>query len=176
MIHFLAQEQEPMTRAELLADDPLWLILLKAVVILLIGPILTVFMIVWERKALGRMQNRPGPNRVGPNGWFQSIADAIKLPFKEQVIPDTADRKIYFLAPMIVAVPAMIGLAAIPFGPEVTIFGERTVLQLIELPVSVLLILAGASVGVYGIILAGWASGSPYPLLGGVRSAAQVIS
>ncbi|MGI5995282.1 NADH-quinone oxidoreductase subunit NuoH [Saccharomonospora viridis] len=176
MIHFLAQEQEPMTRAELLADDPLWLILLKAVVILLIGPILTVFMIVWERKALGRMQNRPGPNRVGPNGWFQSIADAIKLPFKEQVIPDTADRKIYFLAPMIVAVPAMIGLAAIPFGPEVTIFGERTVLQLIELPVSVLLILAGASVGVYGIILAGWASGSPYPLLGGLRSAAQVIS
>src|SRR5690606_27695448 len=97
MIHFLAQEQEPMTRAELLADDPLWLILLKAVVILLIGPILTVFVIVWERKALGRMQNRPGPNRVGPNGWFQSIADAIKLPFKEQVIPDTADRKIYFL-------------------------------------------------------------------------------
>jgi NADH-quinone oxidoreductase subunit H len=176
MVPFLAQAQEPMTRAELLADDPLWLILLKAVVILLIGPIMTVFLIVIERKVLGRMQNRPGPNRVGPGGWLQSIADAIKLPFKEQIVPDTADRKIYFLAPVITVVPALIGLAAIPFGPEVTIFGERTVLQLIELPVSVLLILAGASVGVYGIVLAGWSSGSPYPLLGGLRSTAQVIS
>ncbi|EID53949.1 NADH:ubiquinone oxidoreductase subunit 1 (chain H) [Saccharomonospora xinjiangensis XJ-54] len=176
MVPFLAQAQEPMTRAELLADDPLWLILMKAVVVLLIGPILTVFLIVGERKIIGRMQNRPGPNRVGPGGWFQSFADAIKLPFKEQIIPDTADRKVYFLAPVIVVVPALIGLAAIPFGPEVTIFGERTVLQLIELPVSVLLILAGASVGVYGIVLAGWSSGSPYPLLGGLRSAAQVIS
>ncbi|WP_019819028.1 NADH-quinone oxidoreductase subunit NuoH [Saccharomonospora saliphila] len=172
----LAQAQEPMTRAELLADDPLWLILLKAVVVMLIGPILTVLLIVGERKLVGRMQNRPGPNRVGPGGWFQSLADAIKLPFKEQVIPDTADRKLYFLAPVITVVPALIGLAAIPFGPEVTIFGERTVLQLIELPVSVLLVLAGASIGVYGIVLAGWASGSPYPLLGGLRSTAQVIS
>ncbi len=176
MVPFLAQAQEPMTRAELLADDPLWLILLKAVVVLLIGPLLTVLLIVGERKIIGRMQNRPGPNRVGPGGWFQSLADAIKLPFKEQIIPDTADRKVYFLAPIIVVVPALIGLAAIPFGPEVSIFGERTVLQLIELPVSVLLILAGASIGVYGIVLAGWSSGSPYPLLGGLRSAAQVIS
>ncbi|WP_092535728.1 NADH-quinone oxidoreductase subunit NuoH [Amycolatopsis arida] len=165
-----------MTRAELLADDPLWLILLKAVVILLIGPIMTVFLIVWERKAIGRMQNRPGPNRVGPNGYFQSVADAIKLPFKEQVIPDTADRKVYFLAPVISAVPALIGLSPIPFGPEVTIFGERTLLQLVELPVSVLVVLATSAIGVYGIVLAGWSSGSPYPLLGGLRSAAQVIS
>ncbi|WP_199431034.1 NADH-quinone oxidoreductase subunit NuoH [Qaidamihabitans albus] len=165
-----------MNRVELLADDPLWLVLLKVVVILLIGPILTIFLIVWERKAVGRMQNRPGPNRVGPGGYLQSLADAIKLPFKEQVIPDTADRKLYFLAPVIAVVPALIGLAAIPFGPEVSIFGERTVLQLVELPVGVLLVLAGASVGVYGIVLAGWSSGSPYPLLGGLRSAAQVIS
>lgn len=176
MTPLLAQVQEPMTRAELLADDPLWLILLKAVVLMLVGPIMTVVLIVGERKTVGRMQNRPGPNRVGPKGAFQAIADAIKLPFKEQVIPDTADRKVYFLAPIIAVVPALIGLAAIPFGPEVTIFGERTVLQLIELPVGVLLILAGASIGVYGIVLAGWASGSPYPLLGGMRSAAQVIS
>jgi NADH-quinone oxidoreductase subunit H len=164
------------TRAALLADDPFWLILLKSVVILLIGPIMTIFLIVWERKAVGRMQNRPGPNRVGPNGYLQSLADAIKLPFKEQIIPDTADRKVYFLAPVLSAVPALIALSAIPFGPVVSIFGERTVLQLLDLPVSALVILACSSIGVYGIVLAGWASGSPYPLLGGMRSAAQVIS
>jgi len=164
------------TRAALLADDPFWLILLKSVVILLIGPIMTIFLIVWERKAVGRMQNRPGPNRVGPGGYLQSLADAIKLPFKEQIIPDTADRKVYFLAPVLSAVPALIALSAIPFGPVVSIFGERTVLQLLDLPVSVLVILACSSIGVYGIVLAGWASGSPYPLLGGMRSAAQVIS
>ncbi|MFC4082879.1 NADH-quinone oxidoreductase subunit NuoH [Amycolatopsis samaneae] len=163
-------------RAALLADDPWWLILIKAVVILLIGPILTILLIVWERKAVGRMQNRPGPNRVGPNGYLQSLADAIKLPFKEQIIPDTADRKVYFLAPVIAVVPSLIALAAIPFGPVVSIFGERTVLQLVDLPVGVLVILACSSIGVYGIVLAGWSSGSPYPLLGGLRSAAQVIS
>jgi NADH-quinone oxidoreductase subunit H len=146
------------------------------VIILLIGPILTILLIVWERKAVGRMQNRPGPNRVGPNGYLQSLADALKLPFKEQIIPDTADRKVYFLAPVICVVPPLIALAAIPFGPVVSIFGERTVLQLLDLPVSLLVVLACSSIGVYGIVLAGWASGSPYPLLGGMRSAAQVIS
>ncbi|NIH85834.1 NADH-quinone oxidoreductase subunit NuoH [Amycolatopsis granulosa] len=176
MSALLAQVPEQMTRAQLLADDPWWLVLLKTVVILLIGPLLTVFLIVWERKAIGRMQNRPGPNRVGPGGYFQSLADAIKLPFKEQIIPDGADRKVYFLAPVLSAVPALIALAAIPFGPQVSIFGEQTVLQLVDLPVGVLVILACSSVGVYGIVLAGWSSGSPYPLLGGLRSAAQVIS
>ncbi|NIH82830.1 NADH-quinone oxidoreductase subunit NuoH [Amycolatopsis viridis] len=176
MSPLLAQVPEQMTRAQLLADDPWWLVLLKTVVILLIGPLLTVFLIVWERKAIGRMQNRPGPNRVGPGGYFQSLADAIKLPFKEQIIPDGADRKVYFLAPVLSAVPALIALAAIPFGPQVSIFGEQTVLQLVDLPVGVLVILACSSVGVYGIVLAGWSSGSPYPLLGGLRSAAQVIS
>lgn len=173
---FLAQAPEHLTRAQLLANDPWWLTLIKAVVILLIGPILTILLIVWERKAVGRMQNRPGPNRVGPNGYLQSLADAIKLPFKEQIIPDTADRKVYFLAPVICVVPSLIALSAIPFGPEVSIFGHRTVLQLMELPVGVLAILACSSIGVYGLVLAGWASGSPYPLLGGIRSAAQVIS
>jgi NADH-quinone oxidoreductase subunit H len=173
---FLAQAPEHLTRAQLLADDPWWLVLFKAVIILLIGPILTILLIVWERKAVGRMQNRPGPNRVGPNGYLQSLADAIKLPFKEQIIPDTADRKVYFLAPVLSAVPALIALAAIPFGPEVSIFGQRTTLQLVDLPVGVLVILACSAIGVYGIVLAGWSSGSPYPLLGGLRSAAQVIS
>ncbi|MEV0065461.1 NADH-quinone oxidoreductase subunit NuoH [Amycolatopsis sp. NPDC050768] len=173
---FLAQMPDAAERARLLADDPWWLILIKAVVILLIGPILTIFLIVWERKAVGRMQNRPGPNRVGPNGYLQSLADAIKLPFKEQIIPDTADRKVYFLAPVLAAVPALIALSAIPFGPVVSIFGQTTTLQLMDLPVGVLVILACSSIGVYGIVLAGWSSGSPYPLLGGLRSAAQVIS
>ena len=165
-----------MTRAELLADDPLWLILIKVVVLLLIGPIMTMLLIVLERKVIGRMQHRPGPNRVGPGGWFQSIADAIKLPFKEQIIPDGADRKVYFLAPIVSTIPAILAFSVIPFGPEVSIFGERTVLQLADLPVGVLVILACSSLGVYGIVLAGWSSGSPYPLLGGLRSAAQVIS
>ncbi|WP_018686375.1 NADH-quinone oxidoreductase subunit NuoH [Actinokineospora enzanensis] len=165
-----------MTRAQLLADDPLWLILIKAVVLLLLGALSTMAMIVLERKIVARMQHRPGPNRVGPGGWFQSIADAIKLPFKEQVIPDTADRKVYFLAPIMSTIPAFLAFSVIPFGPEVSIFGERTVLQLVDLPVGVLVILACSSMGVYGIVLAGWASGSPYPLLGGLRSAAQVIS
>lgn len=165
-----------MTRAELLADDPIWLILIKAVVLLLVGALMTMFMIVFERKVVARMQHRPGPNRTGPNGWFQSIADAIKLPFKEQIIPDTADRKVYFLAPIVSTVPAFLAFSVIPFGGEVSIFGERTVLQLVDLPVGALVILACSSMGVYGIVLAGWASGSAYPLLGGLRSAAQVIS
>jgi NADH-quinone oxidoreductase subunit H len=165
-----------MTRAELLADDPIWLILIKVVILLLLGPIMTMFMIIWERKVVARMQQRPGPNRVGPNGWLQSVADAIKLPFKEQIIPETADRKVYWLAPIISTIPAILAFSVLPFGPEVSIFGERTVLQLVDLPVGVLVILACSSLGVYGIVLAGWSSGSPYPLLGGLRSAAQVIS
>jgi NADH-quinone oxidoreductase subunit H len=165
-----------LTRAELLADDPLWLILIKVVVLLLIGPLMTMFLIVFERKVIGRMQQRPGPNRVGPGGWFQSIADAIKLPFKEQIIPEGADRKVYNLAPVISTIPAILAFSVIPFGGQVSIFGEQTVLQLVDLPVGVLVILACSSLGVYGIVLAGWASGSPYPLLGGLRSAAQVIS
>lgn len=176
LLPYLAQMPDAAERARLLADDPWWLVLFKAVIILLIGPILTIFLIVWERKAVGRMQNRPGPNRVGPGGYLQSLADAIKLPFKEQIIPDTADRKVYFLAPVLAAVPALIALSAIPFGPVVSIFGQTTTLQLVDLPVGVLVILACSSIGVYGIVLAGWSSGSPYPLLGGLRSAAQVIS
>jgi len=165
-----------MTRAQLLADDPLWLILLKAVVLLLMGAVYTLVMIVAERKIVARMQHRPGPNRVGPMGLLQSLADGLKLPFKEQIIPDTADRKVYFLAPIIAAIPAFLAFSVMPFGGEVSIFGERTVLQLVDLPVGVLVVLACSSLGVYGIVLAGWASGSPYPLLGGLRSAAQVIS
>src|ERR1044072_3139023 len=107
-----------MTRAALLADDPLWLILIKVVVVLLIGPVMTIFLIVWERKAIGRMQQRPGPYRVGPGGYLQSRAEAIQLRLKEQIIPEGADRKVYFLAPVIVVIPAIMAFSVMPFGPE----------------------------------------------------------
>ncbi|MGH3516549.1 MAG: NADH-quinone oxidoreductase subunit NuoH [Haloechinothrix sp.] len=176
MIHFLAQAEEPMTRAEVLADDPLWLILLKVVVLFGFGVLMTLFMINWERKAVARMQHRKGPNRVGPGGWLQSLADGIKLAFAEEIIPAKADKKVYWLAPVISVTPAFLAFSVLPFGPEVSIFGERTYLQLVDLPVGVLVVLAASAIGVYGIVLGGWASGSPYPLLGALRSAAQVIS
>ena len=160
----------------LLADDPLWLIVLKVVALFALGVVLTLFMINWERKVVGRMQHRPGPNRVGPGGWLQSLADGLKLAFKEDIMPVLADKKIYFIAPVISTIPAFVAFSVIPFGGEVSIFGEPTVLQLVDLPVGVLVVLACSSIGVYGIVLGGWASGSPYSLLGALRSAAQVIS
>ncbi|MET0188141.1 MAG: NADH-quinone oxidoreductase subunit NuoH [Pseudonocardia sediminis] len=166
-----------MTRTQqLLADDPIWLILLKVVVLFGLGVVLTLFMINWERKVVGRMQHRPGPNRTGPNGWLQSLADGLKLAFKEEIIPVLADKKVYFIAPVISTIPAFVAFSVIPFGGEVSIFGEPTVLQLVDLPVGVLVVLACSSIGVYGIVLGGWSSGSPYPLLAALRSAAQVIS
>ncbi|MHA6785455.1 NADH-quinone oxidoreductase subunit NuoH [Pseudonocardia saturnea] len=166
-----------MTRTQqLLADDPIWLILLKVVVLFAIGVVLTLVMINAERKVVGRMQQRPGPNRVGPNGWLQSLADGLKLAFKEDIMPVMADKPVYFIAPIIATIPAFVAFSVIPFGGEVTIFGEPTVLQLVDLPVGVLVVLACSSIGVYGIVLGGWSSGSPYPLLAALRSAAQVIS
>jgi NADH-quinone oxidoreductase subunit H len=161
---------------QLLADDPLWLIILKVVVLFAIGVVLTLVMINAERKVVGRMQQRPGPNRVGPNGWLQSLADGLKLAFKEDIMPVMADKKVYFIAPVVSTIPAFVAFSVIPFGGEVSIFGEPTVLQLVDLPVGVLVVLACSSIGVYGIVLGGWASGSPYPLLAALRSAAQVIS
>ena len=166
-----------MTRTQqLLADDPIWLILVKVVALFGIGVLLTLFMINWERKVVGRMQQRPGPNRTGPNGWLQSLADGLKLAFKEDIMPVMADKRVYFIAPVISTIPAFVAFSVIPFGGEVSIFGEPTVLQLVDLPVGVLVVLACSSIGVYGIVLGGWASGSPYPLLAALRSAAQVIS
>ena len=122
------------------------------------------------------MQQRPGPNRTGPGGWLQSLADGLKLAFKEDIMPVLADKRVYFIAPVISTIPAFVAFSVIPFGGEVSIFGEPTVLQLVDLPVGVLVVLACSSIGVYGIVLGGWASGSPYPLLAALRSAAQVIS
>ena len=158
------------------ADDPFWLILLKAVAVFAFLLLMTLFAIVFERKVVAKMQQRVGPNRHGPRGWLQSLADGAKLMLKEDLIPVLADKPIFILAPIVSAVPAFLAFAVIPFGPEVSIFGERTTLQLAVLPVSVLYLLAAASLGVYGLILSGWSSGSTYPLLGSLRSAAQIIS
>ena len=155
---------------------PLWLLLLKVVVIFIFLVVMTLLTIVFERKVVGWMQVRPGPNRVGPWGMLQSLADGLKLAFKEDIMPKAADKPVYFLAPVVACVPALIAFAVIPIGPEVSIFGHRTALQLTDFPVSVLYVLACSSLGVYGIVLGGWASGSTYPLLGSLRSAAQMIS
>ena len=178
MTIFLAQGQPgDMTRTQqLLASDPIWLIIIKVVALFAIGVVLTLFMINWERKVVGRMQQRPGPNRTGPGGWLQSLADGLKLAFKEDIMPVMADKKVYFIAPIVSTIPAFVAFSVIPFGGEVSLFGHRTVLQLVDLPVGVLVVLACSSIGVYGIVLGGWASGSPYPLLAALRSAAQVIS
>jgi NADH-quinone oxidoreductase subunit H len=156
--------------------DPWWLVLIKAVAIFVFLVLTVLVAILVERKLLGRMQMRFGPNRVGPFGLLQSLADGVKLGLKEGIIPAGVDRPVYLLAPVISVIPAITAFAVIPFGPEVSILGHRTPLQLTDLPVAVLYVLAVTSVGVYGIVLAGWASGSTYPLLGGLRSSAQVIS
>jgi NADH-quinone oxidoreductase subunit H len=156
--------------------DPWWLILLKTVVIFLFLVLTTLLMIWAERRIVGRMQQRPGPNRVGPFGLVQGLADGVKLMLKEDLIPAVVDKPLYILAPILSAIPAFLSFAVIPVGPEVSIFGHKTPLQITDLPVAVLFVLAMASIGVYGIVLAGWSSQSPYPLLGGLRSAAQVIS
>ncbi|MEO6900145.1 MAG: NADH-quinone oxidoreductase subunit NuoH, partial [Mycobacteriaceae bacterium] len=160
----------------MLNDDPLWLILLKVVAVFVLLLVITLLLIWWERRLIGRMQNRYGPNRTGKFGLLQSLADGLKLAFKEDIRPVLADKWVYFLAPVISTIPAFVAFSVIPLGGQVSIFGEQTLLQVTDLPIGVLVILAASSVGVYGIVLAGWSSGSPYPLLGALRSAAQVIS
>ncbi|MGN6688485.1 MAG: NADH-quinone oxidoreductase subunit NuoH [Actinomycetales bacterium] len=160
----------------LFGTDPWWLVILKVVAVFAFLVVMTLFAIWWERRVVARMQHRIGPNRLGPQGLLQSLADGIKLALKEDIIPKAADRAVFILAPILSAVPAFMAYAVMPFGPKVSIFGHPTMLQLTDLPVAVLYVIAVTSVGVYGIVLAGWASGSTYPLLGGLRSSAQVIS
>jgi NADH-quinone oxidoreductase subunit H len=156
--------------------DPWYVVLVKCIVVLLFLVLTVLFMIWAERRVVARMQQRLGPNRVGPFGLVQGLADGIKLALKEDLIPAMVDKPVYVLAPIISTVAALSAFAVIPFGATVSMFGHHTHLQVTDLPVAILFILAASSFGVYGIVLGGWASGSVYPLLGGLRSAAQVIS
>jgi len=129
-----------------------------------------------ERKVLAWIQVRIGPNRAGPWGLLQPLADGIKLLFKEEVIPAHADKVLFVLAPVITMIPALIITAVIPWGREVVLFGRRVALYLADINVGVLYIMAIASISVYGIVLAGWSSNNKYSLLGGLRASAQMIS
>jgi len=165
-----------MTTAELLGQDPGWLIAVKAVMVFAIC-VLSTLMAVWtERRVLAKMQLRTGPNRVGPAGLLQSLSDGVKLALKEDIIPAAADKVVFIIAPIIATAMCFMSFAVIPMTGVVDIFGRETALQLTDLPVGVLYVLAVTSIGVYGVVLAGWSSGSTYPLLGGLRSSAQVIS
>ena len=165
-----------MSNASLLLDDPGWIITLKAVIVFAVCVVLTIMSVWGERRLVARMQMRVGPNRVGKFGLIQALADGVKLALKEDLIPAAADKVVFVIAPIISATAAFMAFAVMPLTGPVNFFGEETVMQLTDIPVGVLYVLATASVGVYGIVLAGWSSGSTYPLLGGLRSSAQVIS
>ncbi|MEU0152996.1 NADH-quinone oxidoreductase subunit NuoH [Micromonospora fulviviridis] len=156
--------------------DPWWLVLGKIVFAFVFGLLATLLGVWFERRVVGRMAVRPGPNQVGPFGLLQTLADGLKMAFKEDILPRTADKVVFFFAPTISVISAVTALSVVPFGPKVSIFGHWTPLQVTDVSVAVLVILACSSMGIYGIVLGGWASGSTYPLLGGLRSSAQMIS
>ena len=163
---------------------PLIIVLVKVLLVFVVGLVATMLMVWFERKVIAGMQNRVGPNKAGPWGILQTLADGIKLFFKEDLIPERSDRFMFRLAPYLALVPAFLAFAIIPLGGDfrdgkgglVTLFGQETRLQLADPPVGVLFALAISSIAVYGIMLAGWSSGSKYPLLGAVRASAQMVS
>jgi NADH-quinone oxidoreductase subunit H len=178
-----------LTLAHLLAaGDPLFsrgatdtlailaIVVLKAAVTFVVLLVGVLFMVWFERKVISDMQNRIGPNRAGPFGILQTLADGIKLFFKEDLLPDRADLKVFKLAPYLSLVPAFLAFAIVPVGGTITIAHHTTLLQLADPPIGILFLLAMSSVAVYGVMLAGWASGSKYPLLGSVRASAQMVS
>jgi NADH-quinone oxidoreductase subunit H len=173
--------------ALLAAGDPLFkdgvdlgvliVVIIKTLVTFTVLMVAVIFMIWFERKVIARaFQNRIGPNRAGPFGLLQTLADGIKLIFKEDLSPDAADLRIYRLAPYLSAVPAFLLLAVVPIGGSISILGHRTQLQLADPPIGILFVLVCSSIAVYGVMLAGWSSGSKYPLLGSVRASAQMVS
>ncbi|MEV1328321.1 NADH-quinone oxidoreductase subunit NuoH [Micromonospora costi] len=156
--------------------DPWWLVVGKVLFAFVLAVLATLLGVWFERRVVGRMAVRPGPNQVGPLGLLQTLADGLKMAFKEDILPRAADKVVYFFAPTISVICAVTALSVVPFGPMVSIFGHWTPLQVTDVSVAVLVLLACSSMGIYGIVLGGWASGSTYPLLGGLRSSAQMIS
>lgn len=160
--------------------ENLWFILLEAVIkiIIVMGTLLTVVSIVTlaERRLSAFIQDRLGPNRVGPFGLFQPVADGLKLFFKEDFTPDQVDKPFYNLAPMMVLIPSLITVAVIPFGNTLTLYGHVFRLQIADVNIGILFIFALTSLGVYGIVLGGWSSNNKYSMFGSLRSAAQLIS
>jgi NADH-quinone oxidoreductase subunit H len=173
-INVLAAD-EPLSK---FGQDPVWLVIIKAVLIFAVLVLLTLFNIWLERRVVARMQHRIGPNVNGPFGLLQSLADGVKLALKEDIVPKAADKVVFILAPVIAVIPAFVTFSVIPFGPSVHVpwTDFSTPLQLTDMPVAVLFVMAVASIGIYGIVLGGWSSGSTYSLLGGLRSSAQMIS
>src|SRR5512135_966886 len=154
----------------------IWEWVIKAIFILLASTTGFAYMTLYERRALAKMQARIGPNRAGPFGLLQPVADGIKLIFKEELIPAKADKLIFVVAPVITVMPALIITGTMPIGGTVNLFGRQVSLQLAEVNVGVLYVMAVTSISVYGITLAGWSSNNKYSLLGGLRSTAQMIS
>src|SRR4051794_30723987 len=152
------------------------IVLIKTVVTFVVLLISVLFMVVFERKVIAGMQNRIGPNRAGPWGSLQTLADGTKLFFKEGFTPARADKRVYRLAPYLSLVPAFLAFAIVPVGGTFTLFHHTTYMQLADPPIGILFLLAMSSIAVYGVMLAGWASGSKYPLLGSVRASSQMIS
>ena len=175
---------DPVLEAESFWWQPLAVVGLKVLVVFVIGLVGTMLMVWFERKIVAGMQNRVGPNKAGPFGLLQTLADGTKLFFKEDLIPEKADPFVFRIAPFLAFVPAFLVWAVIPLGGDftgghdgtVTWFGQVTRVQLADPPIGVLLVLALSSIAVYGVMLAGWSSGSKYPLLGSVRASAQMIS
>jgi NADH-quinone oxidoreductase subunit H len=149
---------------------------IKILVVFLTLSLVIAYLTLLERKVIAFMQVRLGPMRVGPYGLLQPIADGLKLMLKEDIVPARADRMIFTLAPIITLIPAFIVFAVIPFGPTINVFGRPVSLYITDLNIGVLYVLSISSVGILGIILGGWASNSKYPLLGALRSAAQMVS
>ncbi|MGH9068846.1 MAG: complex I subunit 1/NuoH family protein, partial [Acidimicrobiales bacterium] len=152
------------------------IVLVKAIAAFVLLLVSVLIMVWFERKVISDMQNRIGPNRAGPFGLLQSLADGAKLFFKEDLFPDKADRRVFRLAPYLGAVPAFVVFAIVPIGGEVSIFGHITELQVSDPPIGILFLLAMSAISVYGVMLAGWSSGSKYPLIGGIRASAQMVS
>jgi NADH-quinone oxidoreductase subunit H len=154
-----------------------WILTVARVVVIFFALLIAVMLVIWvERKVVADMQVRIGPNRAGPAGILVTLADGIKLFFKEGITPAMADRPVYLLAPLAAVLPAMLAFAVIPIGPGVTLFHRHVPFQITDLNVGILWILAMSSLAVYGVVLAGWSSGSNYPLLGAIRASAQMIS